>query len=106
MSERRRLIHDRPSGRRNREDRMPIEKGGTKRCSWHNTAGKPLWWNKPFFQAGCPQCEAKASVDPSIRTAPTPGQAFRLYQAQLKQAKERRRAEAKAREEARACPVV
>ena len=83
------LIHDRASGRKPLPDRMPNEEGGQFRCSWHTT-GKPLWWAGPFFQEGCPQCEAKASTNPGLRTAPRPDQAFEIYKERKRAAGRRR----------------
>lgn len=60
-----------------------IGKCNTNLCHWHNT-GKPPWWDGSFFVAGCRKCEAKAKADPSVRSAPTPEQAFEKHKAELR----------------------
>lgn len=55
------------------------------RCRWHQTGMPPKFLGVKvehegkmvplrYFHSGCPECEAKAEKDPSLRSAPTPEQ--------------------------------
>lgn len=65
-----------------------IGKSNTNHCQWHIT-GKPMWWTGPFFLAGCRACELKAEKDPSIRTAPSPEEAFKQHKTNKRKAGQR-----------------
>ena len=51
----------------------PAIAGGTARRCWYHRNGIPVEsMGKPFFKAGCPECEVKAVKDPALRMAPSP----------------------------------